>query len=125
MDETPQDHTIRTLEDKIRRQEGRLEELTRALYGHPELGQQGFREQVNEDLQDLRREIRETKRLCEQIKAERQAEASARREELAERRGRDQVISRTLAWVGGSSLFTLLTVIVLLITIWRGGVFGA
>lgn len=124
MSETPHDKTVRVLEDKLRRQEGKLEELTRALYGYPELGQQGFRDQMLMEIKDLRDESGNTKRLCEQIREERFVEASARREELAERRGRDQVISRTLTWVGGSSLFTLLSVILILVTIWKGGGFG-
>lgn len=124
MTESPHDKTVRVLEDKVRRQEGKLEELTRALYGYPELGQQGFRDQMLMEIKDLHEESANTKRLCQQIREERTAEAALRREEQVERRGKEQVISRTLTWVGGSSLFTLLSVILILITIWKGGAFG-
>lgn len=89
--------------------ERRLDELVRALYGHPSLGQKGFREEIEKAVVKLEGEITTAKELCEGLV--RQDEQKA-----AEQRGRDRVIGYT----GVTSLLTLLTVVGLLVAIWNG-----
>ena len=108
---------IEGLEAKLHALEARHEDVKRALYGYPELGQQGFRDEMDRQIQELRAELRETRNLCEDLQRDRQ-------EELAERRGKDKFIARSLGFTGITSLATLISIIGLVITIWKSGIFG-
>ncbi len=86
-----------------------LEELVRAIYGYPSLGQKGFREEIEMRAQRLEADIEKTTELCENLVAQ-------RREEAAERRG----MKRLVGYTGATSGLTLLTLVGLLISIWNG-----
>lgn len=104
---------IANLDRKVMLLEGRLEDLTRALYGYPALGQSGFREEMERRVQELSEEVAATKTICEDLRME-------RRDELAERRG----IKRVIGYTGITSVLTLLTLLALIISIWRGAGIG-
>jgi hypothetical protein len=103
---------IQDLERKVKANEDRIEDLMRALYGHPALGQRGFRQEIEGEIATLRGDVHATKQLCEDLRQE-------RRDELAERRG----IKRVLGYSGATNLLTLLTLVSLIIMLWQG-VFG-
>ena len=76
----PDSRVLKDLEEKIRHNSARIDEVTRALYGHEQMGQPGFRKEVLEEVAYMREEVRQTKQLCDDLRQE-------RRDELAERQG--------------------------------------
>ena len=84
----------------------------RALYGHPELGQVGFRNEIKEQVRDLREEIQSTRTLCEDLRQE-------RRDELSERKG----LRKAVGYTGVTNFLTLFTLLGLIFALWQG-VFG-
>lgn len=113
MAEESKDAVITDLQKNIERLERRVEELVKALYGDPTWGRQGFREEMERRIARLDEDIRNTKRLCDDLQQQRE-------NELAERRG----VKRVLGWTGVTNLLTLITLASLLIVIYQSGVFG-
>lgn len=103
---------IRELEDKVQRNYDRLDELMKALYGYPELGQRGFRQEIEAQLTLLSADIAATRTMCEDLRQE-------RRDELSERRG----LRKAVGYTGITNLLTLLTLIGLIFALWQG-IFG-
>jgi predicted RNase H-like nuclease (RuvC/YqgF family) len=97
---------MRTMKDEILSQR-------RSLWGHPEVGQAGVLEEREKRISRLEEEIKNTRTVCEGLRDE-------RREEMAERRGREKAMNRVLSFIGGSSLLTFLTMIGLIIAILSG-----
>jgi len=95
--------------ERIGRVQADLTDLRRAIYGYPELEQMGMREDMFTRLDTLKRELAETKGVCDGI-------AQQRREEAAERRG----MKRLVGYTGVSSLLTLVTLVVGLLVILNG-----
>jgi hypothetical protein len=104
---------IRDLEEKIQRNEDRIKELTRALYGYPELGQRGFREEMERQLELIRVDVSTAKQMCEDLRQE-------RRDELSERRG----LRKAVGYTGITNFVTLLMLIGLILSLWQG-IFGS
>jgi hypothetical protein len=113
MTDPQKDKVIRDLEEKIQRNEDRLKELTRALYGYPELGQRGFREEMERQLEVVKTEVGATREMCEDLRQE-------RRDELSERRG----LRKAVGYTGITNFVTLIMLIGLILALWRG-IFGA
>jgi hypothetical protein len=85
----------------------------RALYGYPELGQEGFRHEMKRELEEVKDATRTTKKLCEDLRQE-------RRDELSERRG----LRKAVGYTGITNLLTLATLVGLIVALWNG-IFGA
>ncbi len=114
MAQEPDSKVIRDLEERIKFNSDRIEDLMRALYGHPELGQEGFRSEIKAEIAAIRIDVVASRQLCEDLRQE-------RRDELAERRG----MKRFMGYVGVSSFTTLLTLVGLVIAIWQGAFGGS
>jgi hypothetical protein len=113
MGEPGNDRLIRDLQEQIQRNDDRLKELTKALYGYPELGQRGFRQEIETQLELLKTEVSLAKQMCEDLRQE-------RRDELSERRG----LRKAVGYTGITNLLTLLTLVGLILALWNG-IFGA
>lgn len=105
------------LERKVLELNARHKRVTDALYGNPEYGEAGFRSEIDRRILEMREEVKSLKTLCEDLRDE-------RRQEQAERRGRDRLITRTISFTGITNVVMLITVVALAITIWQSGVFG-
>jgi hypothetical protein len=99
-------HLRRTVDDI----DGRLDDLTKAIYGYPALGQKGFQEEVRHSLSSCQQDVKKTKDSLEALLQE-------RREEAAERRGSDATIKRFMSFTGVSSIITFLMLLGLIITL--------
>jgi hypothetical protein len=84
----------------------------RALYGYPELGQEGFRQEIKRELEEVKGETRTTKKLCEDLRQE-------RRDELSERRG----LRKAVGYTGITNFVTLVMLVGLIFALWQG-IFG-
>jgi hypothetical protein len=104
----------KTIEDV----DGRLDDLIKAIYGHPALGQRGFQEEVQKGISTCQTEVKKTQDSLQALLQE-------HREEEAGRRERDATIKRFMSFTGLSSILTFLTLLGLIITILSGsGIVG-
>ena len=100
----PNNELLRHLKTTVEEIDGRLDDLIKAIYGYPALGQKGFQEEVRKNLSDCQEDVKQTKEALNALLQE-------RREEIAERRGRDASMKRFMSFTGISSLVTFLTVV--------------
>jgi hypothetical protein len=106
----PNNELLRHLKKTVDEVDGRLDDLIKAIYGYPALGQKGFQEEVRNNLSACQTDITEVKGSLDTLLQE-------RREEAAERRGSDATIKRFMSFTGVSSIVTFLTLLGLIIAI--------
>ncbi len=109
----PNNELLRHLKKTVEDVDGRLDDLIKAIYGYPALGQKGFQEEMQKNLSECQDDVKQTKGSLDALLLE-------RREEIAERRGRDATIKRFMSFTGVSSILTFLTLLGLIITILSG-----
>lgn len=112
MADTPpsSDRVVRDLQLRLDSLEHKVDRVTDGIYGNLNYGEAGF-------LREVREEVKSLRTLCEDLRDE-------RRQEQAERRGKDKLITRTLSFTGVTNIVTLIGVIALVVTIWQSGIFG-
>jgi hypothetical protein len=100
----PNNELLKYLQKTVAEVDGRLDDLIKAIYGYPELGQKGFREEVQKNISKCQEDVHKATETLNALLQE-------RREEAAERRGRDASMKRFMSFTGISSLVTFLTVV--------------
>ncbi len=106
----PNSELLRHLQKIVEDVEGRLDDLIKAIYGYPALGQKGFQEEMQKSLLVCQEDVKQAKESLDALLLE-------RREEIAERRGREATMKRFMSFTGVSSILTFLTLLGLIITI--------
>ncbi len=99
-------HLRKTVDDV----EQRLEDLIKAIYGYPAMGQKGFQEEMQKNISSCQDDVHKANKSLDALLQE-------RREEEAERRGRDATIQRFMSFTGVSSIVTFLTLLGLIIAV--------
>ncbi len=108
------DHVIRDLELQVTANKNGIEEIKRALYGSPEYGLKGFREEMEHRVNTLEKSVESTKNLCEDLRQQRRDEENQR-----------QGTRRVLGYIGVTNVITLVTLIGALVAIWQGAFGGS
>ncbi|MEJ7871422.1 MAG: hypothetical protein WKF67_04125 [Rubrobacteraceae bacterium] len=106
----PNNELLRHLRKTVDEVDGRLDDLIKAIYGYPALGQKGFQEDMQKNVSKCQDDVKQTKDSLDALLLE-------RREELAERRGRETTMKRIVSFFGVSSIATFLALVGLIITI--------
>ncbi len=101
---------LKHLKKTIDEVDGRLDDLIKAIYGYPALGQKGFQEEVQKNIAKCQDDVHKATESLEALLQE-------RREEIAERRGREATMKRFMSFTGVSSIVTFLTLLGLILTI--------
>ncbi len=106
----PNNELLRHLKNTVEEVDQRLDDLIKAIYGYPALGQKGFQEEIQKSVSTCQDDVHKAKESLEALLQE-------RREEMAERRGRDATIQRFMSFTGVSSIVTFLTLVGLIIAV--------
>ncbi len=109
----PNNELLKHLKKTVDEVDGRLDDLIIAICRAPALGQKGFQEEMRTNLSVCQEDVRQTKEALNTLVQE-------RREEVAERRGRDASMKRFMSFTGVSSVVTFLTVVGGIIAILSG-----
>lgn len=107
-----EERVIGELKETVARLERKMDDLTRALYGYQDMGQKGFKAEMEKQVQENADDIQSVKKMCEALQEE-------RAEERAERRGAEKSIKRIQAWTGVGSVATLIAVVAGLVAIYQ------